>query len=192
MSTAAVLLAAGGGTRFAGEQHKLRAAFRGRPLVSWALAAAAEAVASSGVLAELAVVTGAEDLGGLIPPGVTVIANPGWADGQATSLQAGLAWAAERGHDAAVIGLADQPLVPTSAWVAVAVAPDEAPIAVATYDGQRRHPVRLHRSVWPLLPVTGDVGARELMGRRPDLVWEVACEGQPVDVDTVEDLHRWS
>lgn len=192
MTTGAVVLAAGGGSRFTSEQHKLRAEFRGRPLAAWALDAAAQAVGSSGVLAELAVVVGPDGLVGLLPPAATAVDNPRWADGQATSLQAAVAWAAERGHDALVVGLADQPLIPASAWVAVAAAPDSAAIAVATYDGQRRNPVRLHRSVWPLLPVDGDTGAREVIRRRPDLVWEVACEGQPVDVDTVEDLHRWS
>ena len=185
MTTAAVVLAAGAGSRFAADGHKLRARFRGRPLLCWAL----DAAGSAG-LDELMVVTGADDLDDLLPPGALVVRNPRWQAGQATSLQAAVRSAAERDHEAIVVGLGDQPLIPASAWAAVAGA--SAAIAVATYRGARRNPVRLDRSVWSLLPVAGDVGARGLMRMRPDLVREVACDGEPADVDTLEDLARWS
>lgn len=185
-----MVLAAGGGSRFhdpAGT-HKLLAAFRGRPVVAWAvdhaLAAGLDAVA---------VVTGAVDLraaAGAVPAGVDVVDNPRWAEGQATSLQVAVGWARGRGHDAIVVGLGDQPLVSRAAWAAVAAA--ASPIAVATYGGRRRNPVRLHRDVWSLLPVSGDEGARVLFARHPELVGEVACEGDPADVDTVEDLRAWN
>jgi molybdenum cofactor cytidylyltransferase len=185
MSVAAVVLAAGGGTRFEGADHKLLAEFRGRPLVSWALAAATGAD-----LDEVAVIVGAVDLSAYVPEGIRVIENADWASGQASSLQVAVSWASERQHEAVVVGLGDQPLVPSSAWAAVAAS--ASPIAVATFGGERRPPVRLDRSVWSLLPTTGDEGARVLMKERPDLVREVVCEGQPADIDNEEDLTRWS
>jgi molybdenum cofactor cytidylyltransferase len=186
VTAAAVVLAAGAGIRFGGPGHKLLAEFRGRPLVVWAV----EAAAAAG-LDETLVIAGAVDLSGLeLPDGVRLVRAERWADGQAHSLQAARAAVEAAGHDAMVLGLGDQPLIPAEAWRAVAAS--SSPIAVATYGGRRRNPVRLARPVWPLLPVDGDIGARAVMLSRPELVEEVACTGEPADVDTEEDLGRWS
>lgn len=188
---AGVVLAAGGGSRFEAPDHelpvhKLLWPFRGRPLVRWAV----DAVLGAGFEA-VVVVTGAVDLSGALPPGVAVVENPRWAEGQAGSLQVALDWCRRAGHRAAVVGLGDQPLVPSSAWRDVGRC-ERAPVVAATYGGRRRNPVRLDRAVWDLLPGSGDEGARALMRQRPDLVTEEPCEGDPADVDTLEDLDRWS
>lgn len=176
--TAAVVLCAGAGSRYAreGAAHKLLSPFRGRPLVAWAL----EAAVAAGFPAVL-VVTGAVDLSRLLPREVTEVRNDRWREGQATSLAAGLAAAGRAGFRAVVVGLGDQPLVTSSCWRALAAS--DAPVAVATYGGTRRNPVRLASSVWHELPSSGDVGARALMAARPELVVEVPCAGDPVDVD---------
>ncbi len=179
-----MILAAGSATRFTGAGHKLLAPFRGRPLVWWAV----ERALGAGLDAT-ALVMGAVDLRPALPDGVVVIENPRFENGQATSLQAAVAWASGR-FDAVVIGLGDQPLVPSEAWRAVA--DSASPIAVASFEGERRPPTRLAASVWPLLPLDGDEGARILQRQHPDLVEEVPCPGRPIDIDTVEDLARWS
>ena len=184
MTTAALVLAAGEGSRFAGDGHKLTASFRGRPLWMWAI----EAPVDAGLDA-VYVVTGAVELP--LDDRVIVIRHEGWADGQATSLAAGIAIARRDGHDAVVVGLADQPFVTADAWRSVAAA-TATPIAVASFGGERRPPVRLAADVWGLLPAAGDEGARALMRERPDLVTEIPCTGQPADIDTLEDLERWS
>jgi molybdenum cofactor cytidylyltransferase len=217
-----VVLAAGAGSRFHGDTHKLLALWRGRPVVVWAL----EHALAAG-LDHTWVVVGAVDLvaAGVVPPGVDVRVNQRWEEGQATSLQVAVA-AAEALNEAAakaglvglgsaanrsveetaglgaarsvrvgvvdclVVGLGDQPLVAPSVWRAVATSVGR-PIAVASYEGRRRNPVRIDRDFWSLLPRQGDEGARVLIRQRAELVMEVACdssESDPADIDTVEDL----
>ena len=189
MTVAAVLLAGGSGSRFEGDTHKLLAVLDGRPLALISLLSALEAD-----LDEVIVVTGAMDvrseLGTAWPDGVTVLPNPRWSGGMATSLNVAVDHAMAQGHEAIVVGLADQPFVTPQAWRALAAA--DVPIGVADYDGVRRNPVRLASSVWALLPTTGDEGARTLMKVQPELVHPIACTGSHDDIDTVEDLRRWS
>jgi molybdenum cofactor cytidylyltransferase len=208
----AILLAAGAGSRFTGSGHKLEALIEGVPVVVHAL----EAARAAGI-GPIVVVRGAERLPQIEPgaerlpqiepgaerlpqiePGaerlpqvqhVVLVDNPDWEAGQITSLRAGLRAAEQLGADAAVVGLGDQPFIDPSAWQAVAAS--TAPIAVATYDGERGHPVRLHRSVWHLLPHEGDQGARSVLAMHPELVEEIACQGASTDIDTVEDLRTW-
>jgi CTP:molybdopterin cytidylyltransferase MocA len=190
MTTAGVVLAAGAGSRFAasgGDRPKPLADLGGMALVDRALA-----VVGAAGFDEVVLVDGSTDLSDRAASGVVVLHNDDWADGIATSLQVAVAHAAERGHEAIVVGLADQPGVTVAAWRAVAAAPTEPPIAVATYGGRRANPVRLGAPIWHLLPTTGDEGARSIMRERPELVREVPCTGEPWDIDTVEDLERWS
>jgi CTP:molybdopterin cytidylyltransferase MocA len=191
MTTAAIVLAAGGGSRFrasGGDVHKLLAAYLGRTVVEWSIEAAASAQ-----LDATYVVRGATDLP--VPPlvadKVRFVRNDRWREGIATSLQAGVTQARHDGHAAVVVGLGDQPLVQADAWRLVARA-TTSPVAVATYRGERGNPVRLSSMVWSLLPRGGDEGARVVMRRRPDLVVEVPCPGRAADIDTVDDLREWS
>jgi molybdenum cofactor cytidylyltransferase len=186
MSIAAVILAAGEGSRFGRPGEKLLAQVQGRPLLAWAIEPAGEAG-----LDEVVVVSGAVDLADVVPDSATLLSNDEWRLGQATSLGVALDWCQRQGHSAAVVGLGDTPGLTALAWRSVACA-DGGPIVVATYGGRRGHPVRLDATVWTLLPTSGDEGARTLMSRRPELVTEVACEGTPTDIDTREDLRRWS
>ena len=197
---AAVLLAAGGGTRFRSSSerhglavsHKLLAPLRGATVFEHALANAREAA-----IGPVIVVTGAVELprpaeASAVPPAVVWLRNPRWAEGQATSLAVAVDWATANGIDAIVCGLGDQPFIGPEAWSTVAHHPGDRLIVAASYGGKRRNPVRLGRAVWALLPRQGDEGARALLSARPDLVAEVACQGNPADIDTAEDLLIWS
>ncbi|HSZ42243.1 MAG TPA: NTP transferase domain-containing protein, partial [Trebonia sp.] len=103
--------------------------------------------------------------------------------------------AAEGVPDAAVIALADQPLVGAEAVRRLIAAwRDGASVAVAAYDGKPRNPVLIAREHWPavLETATGDTGARAFLRAHPDLVTLVECgdTGRPDDIDTAEDLAR--
>ena len=196
VTVVAILLAAGGGRRFTASlgteatvdphaAHKLLAPLAGRPVYRHSLDHVVEAA-----IGTVIVVTGAVPLD--LPAAVTEVHHAAWADGQAGSLSAGLAVARELDAEFVVVGLADQPGIPADAWRKVAEAPAAWLVVVASYDGTRGpNPVRLHRTVWNLVPTAGDQGARTLITGRPDLVHEVACPGSAHDIDTLEDLQTW-
>ena len=114
MTTTAVLLAAGGGSRFAGSTHKLLANIGGVPVFRRAL----DHVTAAG-FDHVIVVTGAIALD-IDEPTVTTVHNPSWQQGQAGSLRLAVSAAGELDSDFVVVGLADQPFVPASAWRAIA------------------------------------------------------------------------
>ncbi len=187
VKVAGVLLAAGSGSRFLGPTHKLLADIGGEPVVTHA----ARSMVNSG-LAGYVLVTGAVELAPALTEfsELAIVENPEFEQGIATSLSVAVDWGQAAGFDVLIVGLADQPGVPSSSWQRLSNS--DAPIAVANYDGRVGNPVRLEKSVWPLLPRSGDEGARVLLRTRPELVERVACEGSPDDVDTVEDLGQWS
>jgi nicotine blue oxidoreductase len=184
----AILLAAGGGSRFGG--GKLLATFGGRPLVAAVLDALAEAPVD-----EIVVVLGARagEMRRICEPyGVRIVENADWELGQSTSVLAGLRALGPEAR-AAVVLLGDQPLVRAEAVGRLVAAFGEgARVAVATYGGRRRNPVLFAREVWALLEeeLAGDEGARSVLRRHPELVVEVPCDGagDPTDVDTRADL----
>ena len=184
--TVLALLAAGGGARFDGPTHKLRAPFRSATVVEHSLAAALDSH-----LGPVAIVWGAVGLADLCPASVTMLHNPDWSHGQATSIQMAVAWATALDATSLVIGLGDQPGRTADCWRAVAAA-TAGPIVGCGDRTLFTPPVRLDREVWGLLPKGGDEGARALVRDHPTLVHTVICNGQPDDVDTVEDLSQWT
>ncbi len=120
---------------------------------------------------------------------VSVIDNPNWEEGIASSLRAVLTELTPLTDVTAVcIGLADQPLVSPEAYQLVAMVDGE--MVVPSYDGQPGNPVKLARSLWTeALELRGDVGARALARGRAVHV-DCTDTGSAADVDTLEDLER--
>ena len=182
MTVAAVVLAAGGGRRYG--MPKALVEYEGSLLVERAVGTA-EAVCDT-----VLVVLGARavdvwrtaDL-----TGATVLANPDWETGMASSLRTGLhglgSWPARR--DAALVQLVDMPGMTPAALERMAGHAAADALAVATYDGVRGHPVLLGREHWAgvAATATGDEGARRYLAGRT--VTEVDCTGlaDPTDLD---------
>ena len=192
---AAVILAAGRGTRFAASggpgPSKLVAVFGSKPMVRHTVEAALGSAATPVV-----VVTGhardhvAAALAGLP---VQLVHNPDYADGLATSLKAGIA-VLPADVKGAVILLGDMPLVTSDLidrLLAAAHGDPQADAVVPVTNGRRGNPVLLSRTLFSSVAhLEGDAGARQLL-RGADLrVREFAVEdaAAALDVDDRADF----
>jgi nicotine blue oxidoreductase len=182
---AGILLAAGEGSRLG--RPKALVEIGGQRLADRGVA-----LLLAGGADPVVVVTGAAPVE---PAGALVVHNPGWRTGMGSSLAAGLRFPAVAASTAAVIALADQPLVgPEAVRRLIAAHEAGAGIAIASYGGRPRNPVLIAREHWDEVVATaaGDAGARPFLRAHPELVTLVECgdTGRPDDIDTPEDLAR--
>jgi CTP:molybdopterin cytidylyltransferase MocA len=189
---AGVLLAAGQGSRF------------GRPkalveLDGQTLAERGIGMLRAGGADPLLIVTGAAEVELGPDHRIRTVRNDEWRTGMGSSLRAALRALSDPdvGPEvgAAVVALADQPLVGAEAVSRLIAAYQAgASVAVAAYHGRPRNPVLLAREHWPevIAMATGDQGARAFLRARPELVTLVECgdTGRPDDIDTPADLER--
>ncbi|MCV7160351.1 nucleotidyltransferase family protein [Mycolicibacterium brisbanense] len=175
-SVAAVVLAAGGGTRF------------GMPKVlagqgEW-LRIAVDAL-SEGGCADVVVVLGAAVVD--VPQPARAVVTPNWRDGLAASLRAGILAVEASPVDAVLLHLVDTPDVGADVVRRVLAAAPRSGLARAVYQGRPGHPVLIARRHWPALleSLHGDEGARVFLRGRDD-VEAVECgdlaTGADVDV----------
>ena len=184
---AAIVLAAGASTRM-GRQKLVLPMRDGRSLARVSV----EQVLAAG-LDDVVVVLGreaeavAESLRGLR---VRTVVNPRYAEGQSTSLRAGLD-ALGPATTAAVIALGDQPLADPGVIgrLVAAFRATGRPIVVPVYRDGRGNPVLFAATLFPeLRAVTGDRGGRGVIARDPGRVAEVPFDAaMPADIDTPED-----
>jgi molybdenum cofactor cytidylyltransferase len=182
-----IVLAAGKGSRFLGERHKLEQDIGGGTVLANTLrhvtacglpyvvvtTAALEALARRQVSARDVVVLPEADGAGPLGMGYSIASGvcarsqaPGW-----------------------LVLPADMPLVQPDTLVAVAQALEHHPVAYAQHRGRRGHPVAFAAELYSeLATLTGDEGARRLVARYPAWGVEVDDPGVLMDVDTIEDL----
>jgi molybdenum cofactor cytidylyltransferase len=180
-----LVLAAGSSSRMG--ENKLLMELGGRPLVLHVVEAAAE-----GGCHDVTVVYSEPAVAAAVGNHARCLDNPEAATGMASSLRVGLAALPAPAAGAAIL-LGDQPLVGARtvrgllrAWRREGARP----AAAAAYPAADRWlpPVVVARSLWPqLMAMTGDAGARQLLGADPGLLDTVVAGGVPNDVDTAED-----
>jgi CTP:molybdopterin cytidylyltransferase MocA len=176
---AAVVLAAGLGRRFGGP--KAHATLAGERLVD-----------------RVARIAGAAGLDPLIvvvppatapPPRAVAVVNPYPARGLSSSLQLGVV-AVPPGH-AALVLLVDQPTMPTATIEAVLAGRGRRFLVAAWADERAGPPVLIEPEALPLvMALSGDIGLREVLATRADLVEAVSVSGHPPTVETPDDLAR--
>jgi molybdenum cofactor cytidylyltransferase len=186
-AVAAIVLAAGQGTRF-GPEPKLLSFHAGKPLVRHVVEAALAAST-----APVIVVTGhraGEVEAALVDCPVRIVRNTSYADGLSTSLKAGLA-DCPAAAVAALVLLADMPLIrPALIDSLVAAWDGRAAAVIPTHDGQRGNPVLLARPLFgEIANLRGDAGAGQILRGRSDVI-ELPVDDPAVlcDVDTAEAL----
>ena len=190
MSTAALILAAGASRRFGSPKQLID--WYGVPLLQHVINEVRDWPVD-----EVFVVLGAHsdqimeavDFGG-----ASVIENPSWEEGMASSLRIGLA-ALENasGFDRTLVALADQPKVRADVVKALLAEQkkSKSPVVVPRYRYTWGNPVLIDRSLWGriMANISGDVGARSLFQAHPEWVAEVWFEDiPPRDIDTKFDL----
>ena len=184
---AAVVLAAGSGSRFVGA--KQLAELDGIPLLEHAL----RAVEAVPAIDRIVVVLGARadevragvDLGAAEP-----VVCDDWEEGQAASLRCGIAAVADA--DAAVLTLGDMPRITPEVIARFAqLAAEHGAVARAraVYDGMPGHPVVLGREYFAqVAALRGDVGARDVLKAIGAYAIECSHLCSAADVDTPEAL----
>jgi len=188
---AAIILAAGRGTRF-GDELKLLAQIGGKALVRHVAEAAANSTADPVI-----VVTGYcsnEVEAALHGLPVQILYNALYAQGLSTSLRAGFS-ALPPTTRAAVILLGDMPFVKADlidALVAEWRERGEPAALVPTLDGRRGNPVVLSRDLQAMIEdLSGDVGAGSLLRKRSDVLeWPTTDPAVAQDIDTREELAK--
>lgn len=131
---------------------------------------------------------------GLAVPGAQIIVNPLPDRGMRSSLALAVDAADALGADALAVVLVDMPGIPAAAVAAILARWTPGRIAIASYDTRRSHPSVMSPELWrtALTLARPDEGARNFLARNPNLVDEVAVDGDPRDLDTPADLNNWS
>ena len=192
MRTAAVIQAAGKGSRFHSEEYKLLTNVDGKPMIVRTIETALEAGFD-----EVVVVIGfhaPEMRRALVDYPVKIIENKEWVNGQSTSLSTGVR-AVRDSSDRACLMLGDQPFLTTETILAMMAESDVYPeeIIVPFCNGKRGNPIMVPASRYDLLLnlTKGDMGGKQLLITVGYHALIVEDSGILRDIDTVEEMKKY-
>lgn len=185
-----IVLAAGASTRLGRPKQSL-------PYGDGTLLGHAVAEALAAGLGPVLVVLGAHghELEETLPAGALAVPNPGWQEGMASSIRAGLA-ALQRGWPqakAAIVMVCDQPAVNAQLLQRLADTwHRHGAVAVASsYGDTLGVPALFDRTLWPeLMALRGDRGAKAVLERHREATIRVPFPEGALDIDTPEDRQR--
>ena len=189
---AAVIQAAGKGSRFHSEQYKLLVKIDGIPLIRRTLAPVLE----SG-FDDVVVVIGAhadEMRKCLADMPVKIIENKNWEEGQSTSLKIGLS-AVQDNSDRVCLLLGDQPFLLAETLKKLLAASEDDPenVIVPEYEHKRGNPIVVPVKYYDLLRTfsEGDKGGKKLLEEVGYVPIAVMDPGVLWDIDSVEELRKY-
>jgi len=129
--------------------------------------------------------------------GVQVVVNTAWKKGMGSSLKAGLSYVLQQTPktEAVITMVCDQPLI-TSDQLKKLIAEHESSrstIVASFYQGVAGVPVLFHRTLFSeLLSMPDEAGAKKIIQQHPHLVKTVPFPGGEIDIDTEDDLKKFS
>jgi molybdenum cofactor cytidylyltransferase len=186
-ATAVIILAAGRSSRLGLPKQLLQ--FKGKSLLRHVAETALDAHA-----AEVIVILGFEadrmkhELDDLP---VRIFTNADWEEGIASSIRAGIT-SLPATIDGALLMLCDQPFVTSDLLKSLISACGTArPIAASGYDESIGVPACFDRSLFhELTSLSGDSGARGIIGRHRDMVTTISFPQASIDIDTISDYKK--
>lgn len=192
MKNAAVIQAAGAGSRFHSDQYKLLTQVEGVPMILRTL----EPVLKAG-FDDVVVVIGAhanEMKKLLVNYPVHIVDNQLWERGQSTSLSAGVRFI-KKTSDRVCLLLGDQPFLQAETLDALIRESDLHPdqIIVPYYNEKRGNPIIVPSKFYDLLLelTQGDMGGKKLLQTVGYHILNVNDAGIIRDIDTVEELKQY-
>jgi molybdenum cofactor cytidylyltransferase len=190
---AILLLAAGSSSRLGRSKQLL--SITGQPLLLKSVKAAIE----SGIK-NITVVLGANEQAHrevITDAGVQVVVNTAWKKGMGNSLKVGLSYLLQQTPkaEAVITMVCDQPLINSDQLLKLIFQYEssESTIVASLYQGVAGVPVLFDRTLFSeLLSMSDETGAKKILQEHPHLVKTVPFPGGEIDIDTDDDLKKFS